>query len=276
MSSNHEDIKREQIAEAGNGRAHGEPFHRRPAFKILILVVLFSAIGIWAAGFFTDKIMPSILSTQMKSAHDTIILFTVLAAPVAALVYAIAAYSVYKWGHGHGDEPPPDGPPMRENSLATGLWLGVSAILVVVLLVWGMTALSSENQGQLRPVTVDVYGQQWLWTFKYPGTGVESNQLVVPAGRQIRFVVTSYDVTHGFWPNSLGVQIDANPGFKTYITADPNKTGPFAVRCSQLCGLYHAYMDATGKVVTAAQFSSWLVSQGASSTSANAYALGGN
>jgi len=275
MSSNHEDIKREQIAETVDGWTHNGPFHRRPSFRILILVILFTAFGVWAAVFFTDKIMPPILSSQMKSVHDTIIFFTILAAPVAALVYAIAAYSIYKWGHGHGEQAPPDGPPMRENSLTTSIWLGASTILVVVVLVWGMTALSSENQGQLRPVTIDVYGQQWLWTFKYPGTGVESNQLVVPVGRQIRFVVTSYDVTHGFWPNSLGVQIDANPGFKTYITADPNATGQFAVRCSQLCGLYHAYMDANGKVVTPTQFSSWLVSHGASTTSANAYALGG-
>jgi len=275
MSSNHEDIKREQIAEAVEGWTHGGPLYRRPAFRIMILVVLFSAFGIWAAAFFTDKIMPSILSSQMGSVHDTVILFTVLAAPVSALVYAVAAYSVYKWRRTGGDEPPPDGPPIRENTLVTSLWLGMSVILVVVLLVWGMTALSSENQGQLKPVTVDVYGQQWLWTFKYPGTGVESNQLVVPTGRQIRFVITSYDVTHGFWPNSLGVQVDANPGFNTYITADPTKTGQFAVRCSQLCGLYHAYMDANGKVVTPAQFSAWLISQGASSSAANAYALGG-
>jgi cytochrome c oxidase subunit 2 len=86
--------------------------------------------------------------------------------------------------------------------------------------------------------------------------------------------VTSVDVTHGFWPVQFGDQIDANPGFITRITVEPNTLGPFDVRCSQLCGLYHSYMYAPGKVVTPTDFASWLQSQGASTSAATSYALG--
>ena len=83
------------------------------------------------------------------------------------------------------------------------------------------------------------------------------------------FEVTSKDVTHGFWPVQLGVQVDANPGFTTTIAASPNKLGKFDVRCSQLCGLNHAYMQTTGRVVTEAQFKQWLAQQGASTSAIN-------
>ena len=55
-------------------------------------------------------------------------------------------------------------------------------------------------------------GQQWLWSFSYPGTHVQSNELYLPVNREVEFRVTSEDVTHGFWIVNMGVQVDANPG----------------------------------------------------------------
>jgi cytochrome c oxidase subunit 2 len=95
----------------------------------------------------------------------------------------------------------------------------------------------------------------------------------LPINRPVQFNVTSVDVTHGFWPVSLGVQVDANPGVVTVIRATPDKLGNFTVRCSQLCGLYHSFMYAPGSVVTTAKFSQWLQSHGASTTTAQATAL---
>jgi cytochrome c oxidase subunit 2 len=114
-----------------------------------------------------------------------------------------------------------------------------------------------------------VTGQQWLWTFSYPGTGVESRSLVLPVNRPVEFNVTSVDVTHGFWPAALGVQVDANPNVTTVIRTTPNKLGGFTVRCSQLCGLYHSEMYAPGSVVTSGQFSAWLQKQGATPSTAD-------
>jgi cytochrome c oxidase subunit 2 len=97
--------------------------------------------------------------------------------------------------------------------------------------------------------------------------------LVLPINRPVQFNVTSVDVTHGFWPVALGVQVDANPGVVTVIRASPDKLGNFTVRCSQLCGLYHSFMYAPGSVVTTAKFSLWLQAHGASTTTAEATAL---
>ncbi len=76
-------------------------------------------------------------------------------------------------------------------------------------------------------------------------------------------------MTHGFWPAALGVQVDANPGVVTVIRSTPNKLGKFTVQCSQLCGLYHSFMNNEAAIVTTQQFASWLQGHGASPSSAN-------
>ena len=72
-------------------------------------------------------------------------LFSVAAAPVGCLVYAVAAYGLRHWRGGSGDEPPVDGPPLRGNNLITGVWLVVSTLLCVFLLVWGLAALATDD-----------------------------------------------------------------------------------------------------------------------------------
>ena len=63
----------------------------------------------------------------------------------------------------------------------------------------------------------------------------------------------------------MGVQIDANEGTFTEIHTTPNKLGTFDVRCTQFCGLNHAYMVTVGHVLTPSAFTTWLNSQPARS-----------
>ena len=93
-------------------------------------------------------------------------------------------------------------------------------------------------------------GQQWLWTFRYPGYGgVETPYLVLPVGRSIDFHVTSLDVVHSFWAYELGVKADAIPGADNVAYVKPLKTGSFQIRCAELCGLWHGHMNTTGSVL---------------------------
>ena len=108
----------------------------------------------------------------------------------------------------------------------TAIWLGISAVLVIVLLVWGLGEFTAEETSHPNTLQVDVTGQQWLWTFTYPGAGnVETRSLVLPINRPVQFNVTSVDVTHGFWPAALGVQVDANPNVVTVIAGHAGQAG---------------------------------------------------
>jgi cytochrome c oxidase subunit 2 len=79
----------------------------------------------------------------------------------------------------------------------------------------------------------------------------------------VYFNVTSKDVIHNFWAVELGVKIDANPGAITQTGVTPNKLGTFNVRCAELCGLHHAYMQTRIQVLEQEAFDSWTRESGA-------------
>lgn len=244
-----------------------KPFFSRAGGKIFIIWLAMTAVGVLIGVYAPHHLLPTMLSTEGTKVWQTIVLFTVLAAPVAAFVYAVGLYSLLGWrsrGSGRSEEPPPDGPPLRGDAPITALWVAISAVLVIVLLVWGLGEFTADQTSHPDTLQVDVTGQQWLWTFSYPSAGnIETRSLVLPINRPVQFNVTSEDVTHGFWPAALGVQVDANPNVVTVTSATPNKLGSFTVRCSQLCGLYHSFMYASGQVVTPRAFAVWLHNHGA-------------
>lgn len=221
---------------------------------------ILTVVGVLLSIWIPHRYIPTPMSNDGNLSITTTILFSILAAPVAAGVYASALYILRNFRY-RGEGVPPAAEPIRENTKLLVTWLTTSAVLTVFVLVWGLGALAAENANSGNPLVVDVTGQQWVWTFAYPGTHVVSNELYLPNNREVEFRVTSKDVTHGFWVVNFGVQVDANPGVITTIHTIPDKLGTIEVRCEQFCGLNHAFMDAVGHVVTPSQFSAWLASQ---------------
>jgi cytochrome c oxidase subunit 2 len=219
-----------------------------------------TVIGVVLAVWIPKRYMPPMMSNDGHLGLTTTILFSVLSAPVAAGVYA-SALQLLRHNRYKGEGVPPSAEPIRENTKVLVSWLTVSAVLTVFVLVWGLGALAADNASSGNPLIVDVTGQQWVWTFAYPGTHVVSNELYLPDNREVEFRVTSVDVTHGFWVVNFGIQVDANPGAITTIHTTPDTLGPIQVRCEQFCGLNHAFMDAEGRVVTPSQFNAWLANQ---------------
>jgi cytochrome c oxidase subunit 2 len=116
-------------------------------------------------------------------------------------------------------------------------------------------AFPANHQSALQ---VQVIGQQWEFTYRYPSLGgLETNQLVLPANTDIELHVTSLDVIHSFWAVQLGVKADANPGVDNVAYVETKSPTTFNVRCAELCGLWHGYMFNNGRVVSAARFRSW-------------------
>ncbi len=222
-----------------------------------ILTVVGVVIGLWAPGRF----MPASMSGNMHLSILTIQVFTVCAAPVAAGIYAATLHNIRhdRW---RGEGVPPAAEAVRGNTTFVSAWLIASSVLTVFLLVWGLGALAVDNSSTGKnPLVVDVTGQQWLWTFHYAGTDVNTTQLVLPENREVQFRITSDDVTHGFWIAQMAVQVDANAGVFTEIHTTPDKLGTFDIRCTQFCGLNHSSMVTTGEVVSPQNFQKWLTSQ---------------
>src|SRR5438270_218762 len=82
------------------------------------------------------------------------------------------------------------------------IWLAVTSVIGLSLAVYGTADLLSKagvgggegpsplakpSAAEMKnAVEVQVIGQQWLWTFRYPGYGgFETSDLIVPVGREI-------------------------------------------------------------------------------------------
>ncbi len=219
-------------------------------------------------------------STVMEDIQQTIFVFTIVSIPITAFVFAVLLYSLFGWKGKTGATPPNnDNPAIRTNTVAVITWTAASSLLAAFLVVWGLieladiTADSYGTQsitGQPRAddaLVVNVTGQQWVWTFEYPQYDkVATDVLYLPKDRPVLFNVTSVDVIHNFWAVELGVKIDANPGAITQTGVTPNKEGIFNVRCAELCGLHHAYMETQIRVMPQETFETFMRETGGGQT----------
>ena len=224
----------------------------------LLYTVVFVVLGRWIYPHW----MPRVLSKQMQANEDIMIWFTVISAPIAGVVLAIATKSFMNMHR--GDNPPEEGVAIRTNTPVVIVWTATSVLFCIVAIVWGLVALNTESIAAAtdapKSLVVDVTGSQWAWSFYYPAQNIHTHTLNIPVNQPVTFNVTSDDVNHSFWPVQLGVKIDANRLVTTVAHADPTATGPLDIKCAELCGLYHAYMETSGAVQTPSDFSSWVSS----------------
>jgi len=240
--------------------AASDPANRSAARQIAMIWVVMTVLLEIFAIFVPARLMGVAASKTMTDIKTTMTVFTITAAPVAALVWSIALYSLLRWRHRGSGPPPEDGPALRGHTPIQIAWLVVSSVLCLFLFIWGLVEMQAEaSQSTAGALVVDVTGQQWTWTFTYPsGGGYTSPVLYLPDNRPVIFDVTSNDVVHSFWIVQMGVKVDANPGEITTASVTPDRLGTYLVRCAELCGLYHAYMVAPVRVVTPAAFTTWL------------------
>lgn len=209
-------------------------------------------------------------SASSSQVRDNTVLLGVVT-PIAALMIVYFAYALIIFRR--RESQPAEGLADRGDPRVHVPWLAVTTLIVLFLAGFGTFELadagSGGGQGPIpafkpdgRVMPVQVIGQQWEFTYRYPTYGgVETPHLELPVGRQIALHVTSLDVIHSFWAPELGVKADANPGVDNVAYVKPTKEQVFDLRCSELCGLWHGYMFDHGEVVSPGAFATWIRAQ---------------
>ena len=215
---------------------------------------------------------PPRMSAEAGDQRNANIVMTALLVPIAlfVLVYFIYSFVFFR----QSGEAILDGPPIKGHAGAQLLWIVLTSAIVLALAVWGSYTLiagahgagggqgpdpASKPTGYRNALPVQVIGQQWEWTFRYPTYGgIETRDLAIPDHTLVAFHVTSLDVTHSFWAYELGVKADAVPGVDNIAYTKPLHTGFFQIRCAELCGLWHGHMSKKGRVLAPAAFQSWI------------------
>jgi cytochrome c oxidase subunit II len=254
----------------GAGAGAGPVPEPRHGLRLLTLWILLSAVCcvlFWFLG--APHMPPGRMSSSAANQQTDFNVLAMIAIPVVIGVLLYFGYALTYWRAKEGDEE--DGPPIHGNTRIQLTWISVTAAIVLFLAVFGTTELVTQQgagagegpQPIWKPdsanvLQVQVIGQQWVWTYRYPQFGgFETTQLELPVNQPVEFDVTSLDVIHSFWAYQLGVKADANPGVNNVAYTTPKQLGEVVVRCSELCGLWHGAMYDYGKVVPAAQFQTW-------------------
>lgn len=225
---------------------------------ILLTVILEVLVGVLP--------VPSpVGSTQALGEHQTVYMLFYVAMPFMAFVWVMLVYALVKFRRPAGDTA--DGPPLRDSTPILLIWAAVSFVTVIFLAGWGSFTLHEITQpkgGVGKPLHIQVVGQEWYWTYRYPAYGgAVSSVLYLPVNRPVVFDITSVDVVHSFWIYNLDVKEDAVPGVvnHAFVTARFPATsianGQNWVVCNELCGLYHGYMRSRMEIVPQPAFNAW-------------------
>ena len=143
-------------------------------------------------------------------------------------------------------------------------WTIVPFLILVVVAVPTFATILSISHRPPDAMKIDVYGQQWWWSYEYDLNGdgkpeiVTANDLVMPVNRQVELRIHSRDVIHSFWIPALNGPRDAVPGRTQYLEVESDQVGEFDGQCKEFCGLSHANMRARAVVLSQADFDNWL------------------
>ncbi len=211
------------------------------------------------------------ISDQAEKVDRIWDLYLVIGFGVLTLVVGLVAYMIVRFRRRSEEMP-------RQKHYNIPMEVAYTLIpLVLVLALFGVTFATERDIGAVdgdADLVVEVVAFQWQWQFTYPESGVvviggpdtEIPELVLPATSRVRFELTSLDVIHSFWITSLRFKRDMIPGRPGVFEADMNdRIGhyPNSGVCAEYCGLDHAKMQFSVRVLSPADFDDWLQTQAA-------------
>ena len=159
------------------------------------------------------------------------------------------------------------------------LWTLIPCLILIVMAVPSFKILYKQDTIPKADLTIKAIGYQWYWGYEYPDENIifdsymieekdlradqprllaVDNEVVVPVNKVIKVLITANDVLHAWALPSFGVKRDAVPGRINETWFKAEKEGTYYGQCSELCGIKHAFMPITVKVVSEEDYQEWL------------------
>lgn len=227
------------------------------------------------------------IGREAQSFHDNWLL--VLCVVISLFVLGLLGYAMVRFRRSVHPTPSRT----THNTTIEIVWTLIPVLILVAIAIPSIKLLRHQYNPPKADVTVKVIGNQWYWTYQYPDNGeleIVSNMLkekgdvaagqrfrtdadgppllavdermVIPAGKVVKFIVTSNDVIHSFGIPALWQKMDANPGQLNETWAKVDRPGVYFGQCSELCGARHGYMPIVIEAVSPAKFAAWLAAKG--------------
>lgn len=178
---------------------------------------------------------------------------------VAVMVYFVLRYRRRK---GHVETPS-----ASHNEVLEITWSVIPSILVGFIFFYGFTKYLDMREAPENAYEIQVIAKQWSWQFIYPN-GADSDELHIPVGQPVRFVLQSSDVLHSFYVPAFRIKMDCVPQRYTSTWVIANETTgegiekdahkPYDLFCAEYCGKDHSRMLAKVYVHEQIDFDLWL------------------
>jgi len=222
-----------------------------------ILVVAFTALLYMALS--AVGLMPVQASTQAVSIDwlwnwEVIVMCFLFALITVPMGYSLVVFHRRKGETGDGEH-------FEGNYKLEIAWTVLPLIAVFIFAYMGAYSLGAIRRLDPNAMVIRVHAVQWNWTFEYPDYGFTSDTLHLPLDRPIRLLMESTDVIHSFWVPEFRVKQDLVPGRVTELLITPDRLGNYKVRCAELCGTSHAYMEDSVIVEETDVFQKWALEQ---------------
>ncbi|MBC5810415.1 MAG: cytochrome c oxidase subunit II [Candidatus Eremiobacteraeota bacterium] len=212
--------------------------------------------------------LPNGATQQAQTMHLDWVVFSDAGLVVAVLLFALIIAPLILWRR-RSDAYPPQ---FNRNNRWEIAYTGIPLLMVIGLFAFTFWDEEIVERITAHPAnTVDVVGFQWSWRFHYHNTNIDvvgtpqsPPQLVLPVDETTRIDLTSSDVNHAFWIPAFLFKRDAIAGISNHFDLQPTRLGVYRGVCAEFCGLDHALMSFTVRVVSRGDFARWLRNGGSS------------
>jgi len=224
-----------------------------------VLVALSTALVYWLLT--NVGLLPIAASVQAKPIDDLFNLHFLMISFLFSLITVFLGYSLIVFRRKPGESG--DGVHFRGHNQLEVIWTIIPLGIVIYFAYLGSVSLAETRRVDPQAIEIKVVGGQWFWRFEYPDYGIVSNKLYMPVNKQALLKMSSVDVIHSFWVPEFRVKQDLLPGenFVRELRVTPTILGEFKVRCAEMCGTMHAYMESPVIVVSQAEFDAWVQSE---------------
>ena len=205
--------------------------------------------------------------------HDKLLLPIIIA--ISVFVLFLMVYACIRFRASRNPNPSKT----THNVAVEVLWTLIPCLILIVMAVPSFKILYKQDTIPKADVTVKAIGYQWYWGYEYPDENIifdsymietkdlkenqprllaVDNEVVVPVNKVVKVLITANDVLHAWALPSFGVKRDAVPGRINETWFKAEKVGTYYGQCSELCGIKHAFMPITVRVVSEEEYAELL------------------
>jgi len=226
---------------------------------------------------------PGVTETS-QAAYDLHMLVIWVMVAISVVVFGAMIYSFIF--HRKSKHPTPA--TFSHSTKVEFVWTIIPILILIYLTIPAVKLLLEMEDTSESEMSVQITGSQWKWHYKYLDHDIEffsnlstpreqfenfkesgadnnpnyllevDNELVIPVGTKVRFLLTASDVIHSWWVPDLAVKKDAIPGFINETWTNVLTPGVYRGQCTELCGKDHGFMPVVVRALSKPDFEQWV------------------